>query len=94
MARYLQTQIEHLKAIKLGQTVAVNAIQETKNKTASAIFQQGSTCCHNLLTIPQRYQSKATPIRTLHTDEITEAVLLFVFTIAFPASLLSGPNKV
>ena len=50
--------------------------------------QQESTCCHNFLTVTLSYHSKVTPIGELHVVKIAEAVLLYVFRIAFPASLL------
>ena len=50
--------------------------------------QQVSPCYHSFLAVTQRYNSKVTPIRELHAEKIAEAVLLYVFRIAFPASLL------
>ena len=40
----------------------------------------------------QSYHSKVTPIGTLHAEKIYEAVVLFVFTVAFSAPLL--PKKI
>ena len=48
--------------------------------------QQGSFCCRTFLTVTQIYHSKVTPICTLHVEKIAEAVVLYVFTTAFPAS--------
>ena len=43
----------------------------------------------SFLTVTQSYYSKVTPIGALHAEKIAEAVLLYVFRIAFPASLFS-----
>ena len=51
------------------------------------IDQQGSPCCHNFMTVTQSYNSKVTPNGDLHAEKITEATLLYVSTIALPASL-------
>ena len=50
---------------------------------------QKSPCCHNFLTGTQTYHSKVTPIDMLHAEKIAEAVLLYVFPIAFPLSHLT-----
>ena len=49
--------------------------------------QKGSPCCLNCLTVISSYHSKVTVIDSLDPDEITEVVLLYVFEMAFPASL-------
>ena len=54
------------------------------------INQQVSPCYHRILTVTQSYQSNVTPIGELHTKKIAKAILLYVFRIAFPASLF--PN--
>ena len=43
--------------------------------------------CHQFLTVTTSYHSKVTLIGPLHTDKITESVLLYVFELSFPASL-------
>ena len=48
---------------------------------------QVSPCYHSLLTFIQSYHGKVTPISAFHAEKIAVAVLLFVFRIAFPASL-------
>ena len=50
-----------------------------------------SPCCHILLTVLLSYHGKVTPIGALHAEKIAEAVFLYMFRIAFPASLLYGP---
>ena len=52
---------------------------------------QVSPCCPNFLTVTQSYHSKVTYVGALHAEKIAEAVLLYVFRIAFLASLL-GPT--
>ena len=71
----------------------MNDILYRYRKTDSTLFsapmdQSGSSCCHNFVTVVLRYHSKVNPIGALHAWEIYEAVLLCVFKIAFPASLL------
>ena len=72
----------------------MNAILNTKKKTLSSGFfkhhigQLLSPCYHSFLTVTQSYHSKMTHISELHAEKIPEAVLLYVFRIAFPASLL------
>ena len=48
--------------------------------------QQVSPCYHSFLTVTQSFHSKVTPIGVLYAEKIAEAVLLYVFRIAFPAS--------
>ena len=50
--------------------------------------QQVSPCYYSCLTVSRSYHSKMTPISALHAEKIDDAVLLYVFRIAFPASLL------
>ena len=71
----------------------MNAILNTESKTASgvpplAIDHQRSPCCDNFLAAAQSYRSKVIPFNALHAEKIAEAVLLYVFRIPFPASLL------
>ena len=40
--------------------------------------QQGSSCCHKLLTVVLSYHSKVTPSGALNDKKIAEAVLLHV----------------
>ena len=47
-----------------------------------------SPCYHTSLTVTQSYNSKVTLIGALHAEKIAEAVLLNVFRISLPASLL------
>ena len=49
---------------------------------------KGSSYCHNFLTVTQSYNSKVTPIDTPHAEKISIAVLIYAYTIAFPAPLL------
>ena len=51
--------------------------------------QQGSPCCHNVLTISPSNHSKMNPVGHLGAEKLAEAVWLFVFKIAFPASLFA-----
>ena len=44
------------------------------------------------MTVIQSYNSKNTPSGKLHAVKITEAVLLYVFTIVFPTSPFSLKN--
>ena len=53
--------------------------------------QQVSSCYHSFLTVTQSYHSQVTPIGAFHAEQIYEAVLLYVFRIAFTASLLTDP---
>ena len=55
--------------------------------------QQVYSCCHNLMTVIQSYNSKNTPSGKLHAVKIAEADLLYVFTLVFPTSLLAKQNK-
>ena len=48
---------------------------------------QGSACCHNFLTVTPSYHSKVNPVGPLDAEKLAEAVLLYVFNIAFPAFL-------
>ena len=50
--------------------------------------QQVYACCHNFMTVTQSYHSKNIPAGRLHDVKIGKSVLLYVFTIAFPTSLL------
>ena len=50
--------------------------------------QQVSPSYHTFLLVTPSYHSKVTPIGVLHAEKIAEAVLLYVFRLAFPASLL------
>ena len=47
-----------------------------------------SPCYQCFLTVTQNYHSKVTPIDALHAKKIAKEVLLCVFKIAFPKSLL------
>ena len=51
------------------------------------MYQQESPCCHNFLRFTQSPHSKETPISKMQNENIAEAILLLVITIAFPASL-------
>ena len=55
--------------------------------------QQGSPCCHIFLTVIPSCHSKVIPIGTLHAEKIAEAVLLYVFKMAFPSSLSAPPPQ-
>ena len=48
--------------------------------------QQVFSYCCSFLTITQSYHRKNTTVGTLHTEEIAEAVLLYISWIAFPTS--------
>ena len=50
--------------------------------------QQVYSCCHNILTVTQHYNSNNTPIGRFHAVKITKLVFLYVFTTAFPTSPL------
>ena len=50
--------------------------------------QQRSPCCHNFLAVAQSYRGKVIPIGAMYAEKIAEVVLLYVFRIPFPASLL------
>ena len=50
--------------------------------------EQGSPRCYTFLTVTLSYHSKVTPIGTLHVEKIAKAVLVYVFKIELPASLL------
>ena len=52
-------------------------------------YRQVCSCCHNLLTVIQSYNSKNTPSGKLYVVKIAEAVLLYVFTKVFPTSVLT-----
>ena len=72
---------------------AVYAILNTSSKIASPISlppinQQGSPSYHTFLMVTLSYNSKVTPVSTLYAEKIAEAVLLYVFRIKIPASLL------
>ena len=67
-------------------------IQRETSSTVSPhpMDQEVSPCYHSFLTITQSYHSKVTPMGALHTEKIAEeVVLLFVFRIRFPASLIT-----
>ena len=49
--------------------------------------QKVSPCYHRLPTVTHKYYSKVTPIAALYAEKYAEALLLYVFIIAFPASL-------
>ena len=51
------------------------------------MIEQGSACFHTFLTYAQSYHNKVTPKDKLHAEKIVGAILLYAFTIAFPASL-------
>ena len=40
-------------------------------------------------TVTHKYHSKVTPIAALYAEKLAEAVLLYVFRIAFPPSLFT-----
>ena len=46
------------------------------------------SCCHNLMTLIQSYNSKNTPSGKMYAVKIAEAVLLYAFTMVFPTSPL------
>ena len=50
--------------------------------------QQVSPCYHIFLTVNQSYHSMKTPIAALHAKKTAQAVLPYIFRIAFPATLL------
>ena len=52
------------------------------------INQKGSTCCNTFLTVTPCYHSKMTLGGSLDAEKLAEAILLYVFNIAFPVSLL------
>ena len=49
-----------------------------------------SSSYHIFMMVPLSYHSKVTLFGASHAEKIAEVVLLFVFTIAFPASLLQS----
>ena len=51
---------------------------------------QGSPCCGSLKWLSGSYGSKVNPVGPLDADKLAEAVLLYVFNIALPASLLQS----
>ena len=51
--------------------------------------QQESPCCNNFLLVIPSYNSKVIPVSALQAEKIPEAVLLYVFIIAFPAPLFT-----
>ena len=67
---------------------AGNAIVDRESKTASAIFSAfNAPCCGSFES--RRYGSNVTPIGPSDAEKIADAVLFFVSTIAFRASLLN-----
>ena len=52
-----------------------------------SVDQHGSSCCGSLELLPGSYDSKVNPSSSLTTEKLAEAVLLYVFNIAFPAFL-------
>ena len=52
--------------------------------------QQVYSCCHNYLTVTQSYNKKNTPICRLHAVRRGKSVLIYVFKLAFPTSLLGN----
>ena len=48
------------------------------------------SCCYNILTITQTYNSKNTPIARFHAVKIAKSAFLYVFTMAFPTSPLGN----
>ena len=53
-----------------------------------SLDQQGSPCCHSLLTVTPSYHSKGTLISALYADKIAERVLIYAFQIPFLVSFL------
>ena len=51
-------------------------------------FTMSAPSYHTFLMVTPSYHSKVTPIGALHAEKIGEAVLLYVFRMEFPASLL------
>ena len=52
------------------------------------INQQGSHCCASLKWLSGRYDSKVNTVGPLDAENFATAILLYVFNIGFPASLL------
>ena len=52
--------------------------------------QQGSPGCGSFDLLSGRYGSKVTPVILLDAEKIADVVLLYVSTMAFPASLFKG----
>ena len=50
--------------------------------------QQVYSCCHKSVTVIQSYNSKNTPSGKIYDVKIAEAILLYVFIMVFPTSLL------
>ena len=73
---------------KLPKRDAENAILNTSANFSKSNEPTGSSCCHNFLTVTPSYHRKVNLVSPLDAQTIAEAVLLYVFIIAFPACLL------
>ena len=55
--------------------------------------QHGSPCCFNFLTVTSSYYNKVNLISALDAEILAAAVLIYVFSIGFPMSLLSEKEE-
>ena len=82
-----------------GKREALNVILKHWRKTASPIFYASNgvtwvTLLSYLSDIHPKLPQQGNPIGALNTEKLTEAFLLYVFTIAFPASIVRQPCTV
>ena len=89
-----KTLVINIKIIFPSQEGGCECYSKYLKQTASNIFsasnmdQQVSPSYHTFWMVTQSYHSKVTPIGGLHAEKLDEAVLLYVFRIAFPGSHL------
>ena len=72
----------------VGNAIEIHRAKLLQQFSPHPMDQQVYSCCHNFLTVTQSYSSKITPISKFHAVKLVKAVFLYVFTMAFPTSLL------